>query len=97
MTTLPDQLGLDGLGGKSVRVKEHVEMKPVAEVTVAKGLTHGNRPNLPIGTLLFTSDQLRQAKVEVLREAAEKLHDYGNPWVSKELRHMADEIEKGEQ
>lgn len=40
--------------------------------------------------------RLRAAKVDVLREAAEKLHDYGNPWVSDGLRHMADEIEKGE-
>lgn len=43
------------------------------------------------------ADQFRQAKVEVLREAAKQLHDYGNPWVSDGLRRMADEIEKGEQ
>lgn len=42
------------------------------------------------------NDQLRAAKAHALREAAEKLHDYGNPWVSDGLRRMANEIEKGE-
>jgi len=47
----------------------------------------------PPHTMLYTEDQLRAAKVEVLREEADRI---GIDWVSERLRARADEIEKGE-
>lgn len=46
---------------------------------------------------LYTADQLRQAKVEVLREAAESWETVGYSKFrtpAEELRRMADELEK---
>ena len=44
----------------------------------------------------FTSDQLKQAKVKVLREAAEACPGYAKASNLREyIRHMADELEAG--
>ncbi len=43
---------------------------------------------------LYTADQLRQAKVEVLREAAENAPSAWVESVDKYLLRMADELEK---
>lgn len=54
-------------------------MKPVAKVVDASGVAHfpklqwsdaNTSLETPIGTELFTADQLREAQVKVLREAA---------------------------
>lgn len=45
---------------------------------------------------LYTTDQLRQAKVEVLRSAADRLMNCGEEFGAKHLLILADEIEKGE-
>ena len=48
-----------------------------------------------IGLDLFSADQLRQAKVEVLREAAEACPGYAKASNLREyIRSMADEIER---
>ena len=53
---------------------------------------------MPYKTELYTADQLRQAKVEVLREAAARFTGRGSEHTSTavelELRRMADEIER---
>ena len=47
------------------------------------------------GTPLYTADQLREAQVKVLREAAkEAALDGGTAYVAAWLRRMADEMEK---
>lgn len=47
------------------------------------------------GTPLYTADQLREAQVKVLREAAkEAALDGGTAYVAAWLRRMADELEK---
>ncbi len=45
-------------------------------------------------TELFSADQLRQAKVKMLREAAENAPSAWVESVDKYLRRMADEIER---
>lgn len=81
-------------------------MKPVAWTTMPDGddwqfVSGSDDPN---GRLpgkwqpLYTADQLRQAKVEVLREAAARFTGRGSEHTSTavelELRRMADEIER---
>jgi len=76
-------------------------MKPVA--WMFKGLTgtyfgQADKLDRPDCVDLFTADQLRQAKVEVLRETATWFADnwtHDDPVVYR-LRIMADEIENGE-
>lgn len=76
-------------------------MKPVAKVVDAGGVAHfpklqwsdaNTSLETPIGTELYTADQLRQAKVEVLREAVTRLPSYNENHVI--LGRMADELEK---
>ena len=43
---------------------------------------------------LYTADQLREAKVEALREAAEWFDERVFDYPEEELRRMADELEK---
>ena len=70
-------------------------MKPVGEVKDAGfglGALGFLTTPLPIGMQLYTADQLRQAKVDVLREAAKRVLAP----CARSLIHMADEIGKGE-
>jgi len=50
----------------------------------------------PPHTMLYSAGQLRQAKVEVLREAAQQALELGGFISQLNLIRMADEIEKGE-
>lgn len=80
-------------------------MKPVAEVLWYEPELHDKKGKghkiidatmsfmeaAPVGTQLYTADQLKQAKVEVLREAADKLCGVHRDVI----RRMADELEAG--
>lgn len=82
-------------------------MKPVAWYPVdAEGLRLGDNisfcSSVPIPTKgfsisfakaisLYTADQLREAQVKVLREAAKRFSGTNAQWV---INHMADELEK---
>jgi len=48
------------------------------------------------GTPLYTADQLREAQVKVLREAADNIEADGVAAFRRELRRMADELEKAD-
>jgi len=45
---------------------------------------------------LYTADQLREAQVKVLREAADNIEADGVAAFRRELRRMADELEKAD-
>ena len=62
-------------------------------------LNHQSRGKPDCIDALYTADQLRQAKVSALREAANKLDptEAVSGSYSAWLRRLADEIEKGEQ
>jgi hypothetical protein len=70
-------------------------MRPVAS-TDADGTVWWREKH--VSADFYTSDQLRQAKVEVLREAAARFTGRGSEHTSTavelELRSMADEIER---
>lgn len=56
----------------------------------------GQKVPMKLLTPLYTADQLRQAKMEVLREAATGYgHEFHNSDPVDYLTRMADELEKG--
>lgn len=79
-------------------------MKPVAKVVDAGGVAHfpklqwadaNTSLETPIGTELFTADQVKEAQVKVLREAADAISKGMPPNKAREMiRRMADELEK---
>lgn len=73
-----------------------VEVKPVAWIVGNKTLVYTDEnPNTPYGDNpipLYSADQLREAQVKVLREAAHRQAEFGR---GGDLLRMADELENG--
>jgi hypothetical protein len=67
-------------------------MKPVAYMADGEVFLDQRCITLEKPTELYTADQLCEAQVKVLREAAENIIDKRSPWF--ELIRMADEIER---